>query len=168
MGCIDGGVRRDISDATMAAKPIPEGFRTITPQLALNDCAKAIDFYKKAFAAEEVSPRNLDPSGTKVMHCHMRIGDSAIFVNDVFPGMGGTPSNSELWLYVNDCDAWVKRAVQAGATEAMPCTDVFWGDRMGVITDPFGQRWTIATHVKDLTPEEIKKGEEAFLASMKK
>lgn len=151
----------------MAANPIPDGFRTITPQLAIDNCAQAIEFYKKAFAAEEVD-RNLDPSGTKIMHCYLRIGDSALFVNDVFPGMGGAPTRSEMWLYVNDCDAWLKRAVAAGAKEDMPCMDMFWGDRMGQVTDPFGQKWTLATHTKDLTKEEIKKGEEAFLAASKR
>ena len=91
-----------------------------------------------------------------------------LFVNDVFPDMGGGASQSSMWLYVNDVDAWFKRAVDAGAKPAMPPNDTFWGDRMGVLVDPFGQKWTVATHVKDMTKDEIQKAQEAFLASMKK
>jgi PhnB protein len=151
----------------MALKAIPEGFNTITAQLAIDGAAAAIDFYKKAFAAEELE-RAQDPSGKKVWHASLRIGNSILFVNDVFPDMGGTPSHSNLWLYVNDADAWFARAVAAGAKALMPPADMFWGDRMGHVEDPFGQRWTVATHVKDMTPEEMKAAEQAFVASMKK
>lgn len=150
----------------MAVKPIPEGYHTITAHLAIDGAAKAIDFYKEAFGAE-VLDRALDPSGQKIWHAALRIGDSMLFVNDVFPGMGSGASQSSLWLYVPDTDASFKRAVDAGATAGMPPMDTFWGDRMGVLTDPFGQRWTLATHVKDMTPAEIQAAQEAMLAQMK-
>ena len=150
----------------MAVKPIPEGFHTITAQLSIDGAAKAIEFYKKAFGAE-VRDTAVDPSGQKVWHAALRIGASMIFVNDVFPEMGGAPSHSSMWLYVPDADAAFKRAVDAGGKASMPVTDMFWGDRMGQITDPFGQKWTIATRTKDMTPEEMKAAEKAFVASQK-
>jgi len=151
----------------MSVKPVPEGYRTITAQLAIDGAEKAIAFYQKAFGAEVVD-KALDPSKQKVWHCSMRIGDSMLFVNDVFPDMGGAPSQSSMWLYVPDADASFKRAVDAGGKASMPPTDMFWGDRMGQVVDPFGQKWTIATHVKDMTPEEMKAAEAAFIAQMKK
>jgi PhnB protein len=138
----------------MSVKPIPEGYRTITAQLSIEGASKAIEFYKKAFAAEEID-RAMDPSGEKIWHAALRIGDSMIFVNDVFPNMGGAQSQSSMWLYVNDTDAWFKRAVDAGARVGMPPGDMFWGDRMAQVVDPFGQKWTMATHVKDVSPSEM-------------
>lgn len=147
--------------------PIPKGYHTVTPQLAIDGAETAIAFYQKAFGAEVVD-KALDPSGQKVWHASLRIGDSMVFVNDVFPGMGGSQSSSSMWLYVADCDAAFARAVGAGATATMPPMDAFWGDRMGQVSDPFGQKWTIATHTKDMTPDEIKAAEAAFIASMGK
>jgi uncharacterized glyoxalase superfamily protein PhnB len=147
----------------MPAKPIPEFYHALTPQLAIDGADKAIEFYKRAFGAEVVD-RAADPSGKQVWHCSMRVGDSMLFVNDVFPEMGGTPSQSSMWLYVEDCDAAFKRATDAGAKAAMPPADMFWGDRMGQVVDPFGQKWTIATHVKDMTPAEVEAAKAAFLA----
>jgi PhnB protein len=151
----------------MSVKPIPPGYHTITTQLAIDGAAEAIEFYKKAFGAEQID-RAVDPSGKKVWHASLRIGDSMLFVNDVFPEMGATPSQTSLWIYVTDCDASCKRATEAGAKATMPPTDMFWGDRMGQVTDPYGQKWTIATHVKDMTPEEMKAAEAAFVAQTKK
>lgn len=151
----------------MSVKPIPSGYHTLTAQLAIDGAEKAIEFYKAAFGAE-VTDSAKDPSGQKIWHAALRIGDSMLFVNDVFPEMGGTPSHSNMWVYVPDVDASFKRAVDAGATATMPPADMFWGDRMGQVADPFGQKWTIATHIKDLTPEEMKAAEQAFVASMKK
>ncbi|HEY8091490.1 MAG TPA: VOC family protein, partial [Polyangiaceae bacterium] len=147
-------------------RPVPAGYHTITAQLAIEGAEKAIAFYEKAFGAEVVD-KAIDPSGAKVWHAALRIGDSMLFVNDVFPEMGGAPSHSELWLYVPDVDASWTRAVDAGAKGNMPPADMFWGDRMANVTDPFGQKWTIAARVKDMTPEEMKKAEEAFVAQMK-
>lgn len=147
------------------AKPIPEGFGTLTAHLVIKDCAKAIDFYKKAFGAEELM-RIPGPGGQGVGHSEIKIGDSVFMACDEFPGMnrapdslGGSPVN--LHLYVKDADAAFKRAVDAGCEVAMPLEDMFWGDRYGKLKDPFGHQWSIATHVKDVTPEECAKGAEA-------
>jgi uncharacterized glyoxalase superfamily protein PhnB len=148
-------------------KAVPDGYHTITPHIAVSDAAKALDFYKKALGAEEVM-RAADPSGQKVWHAVLQIGNSRLFVNDVFPEMDPTPNKSSFWLYVDNCDQLFKRAVDAGCKATMPLADMFWGDRMGNVVDPFGQSWTIATHTKDMTPEEMKKAEQEFVAQMAK
>ena len=148
-------------------KPIPDGFHTMTPSLIVNDAAKAIDFYKKALGAVELA-RMPTPDGSKVMHSEIRIGNSMFFVADEFPGManrspktlGGT--SVTLNLYVEDADASFERAVKAGATVLMPIADMFWGDRFGMISDPFGHTWSFATHVKEPTAEEILEGAKSF------
>ena len=146
-----------------AKSPIPPGHHTITPQLVLDDAARAIDWYKKALGADEVA-RAVGPDGRVIMHAEIRIGDSLIMLNDAMGGaksakaLGGSPIT--LWVYVEDCDALYNRAVSAGAkvgTGPMgQLADQFWGDRTGTITDPFGYTWTIATRKEDLTPEEMK------------
>jgi PhnB protein len=152
----------------MTVQPIPAGYHTITPHISLENAAAAIDFYKRAFGAEEVD-RAPDPSGKKIWHASLRIGDSMLFVNDLFPEMGpAEPNRTSLWLYVTDVDAWFKRAVEAGATPTTPPTDMFWGDRMGQVSDAFGQKWTLATRVKNMTPEDEKAAAEAFVAASKK
>jgi uncharacterized glyoxalase superfamily protein PhnB len=151
----------------MAVKAIPEGYHTITAQLSVERADEAIAFYKKAFGAEEIA-RAADPGGKKVWHAAIRIGNSMLFVNDVFPEMGGSQSQSSQWLYVPDVDAAFKRAVDAGAKPTMPPADMFWGDRMGQVADSFGQKWTIATHTKDMTPAEMQAAQDAFVAQMKK
>jgi PhnB protein len=151
----------------MAVSPTPKGYHTITAQLSIEGATQAIEFYKKAFGAE-VLDQAPDPSGKKIWHAALRVGDSMLFVNDIFPEMGGSASHSGLWLYVNDVDASFKRAVDAGAKGLQPPADMFWGDRMAHVLDPFGQKWAIATRVKDMTPEEMKKAAEAFIASTKK
>lgn len=148
-------------------QPVPQGMHTVTPQLALEGAAEAIVFFKKAFGAEETH-RALDPSGKKIWHAELKIGSSTIFVNDVAPEMGGKPFPAQLWLYVDNCDASFKRAVDAGAKALMPVMDMFWGDRFGKVSDRWGNEWGIATHVKDLTPEETKKAEQEFIAQMSK
>lgn len=150
------------------AKAVPEGMHTLTPQLAIDGCDKAIDWYKKAFGAELTS-RAPDPSGKKVWHASMRIGDSQFFLNDVFPDMGGGAVTASLWIYTDKVDSWWKRASETpGAKVTMPIADMFWGDRMGQIQDPFGNKWTLAQHMKDLTPDEMQKAQDAFVASMPK
>ena len=149
------------------AKAVPEGMHTITVQLAIDGCDKAIEWYKKAFGAELLS-RAPDPSGKKVWHASMRIGNSTFFVNDVFPEMGGGAQTASLWIYSDNIDQWFKRATEAGAKVTMPMADMFWGDRMGAVQDPFGNKWNLAQHVKDMTPAEMKKAQDAFVASMKK
>ena len=149
------------------AKAVPEGMHTITAQLAIDGCDNAIEWYKKAFGAELLS-RAPDPSGKKVWHASMRIGDSVFFVNDVFPEMGGGVQTASLWLYADNIDSWWKRALEAGAKQTMPMSDMFWGDRLGQLADPFGNKWNLAQHIKDLTPDEMKKAQDAFVAQMKK
>ena len=148
-------------------KPIPEGLRTLTPSLTLEGAAEAIEFYKRAFGAEERN-RALDPSGKKVWHAELRIGDSTFFVNDTAPEMGATPSFSSLWIYTADADAAFDRAVKAGAKATMPMADMFWGDRVGMLVDRWNIKWNIAKHVKDLSPAELKAAQDAFVAQMAK
>ena len=144
------------------ARAIPEGLRTVTPQLTIDGCAEAIEFYKNAFGAVEQS-RAIDPSGKKVWHAQIRIGDSAIFVNDAFPEMGPVPGPVSLWIYTDNVDAAFKRAVDAGAQVKMPLADMFWGDRMGTLTDPYGHVWSLASHVEDVSAEECGRRFEAMM-----
>src|ERR1700730_5804821 len=123
------------------ARAVPEGMSTVTPVLVVKDCAKAIDVWKKAFGAEGVA-RAQDPSGKKIWHAALRIGDSTIFTNDEMPEMGVPASSSRLWLYVDNADAGFERATKAGCKPVMPPADMFWGDRMGQVTDPWGNTWT--------------------------
>jgi uncharacterized glyoxalase superfamily protein PhnB len=147
--------------------PIPEGQHTLTPSLVLRDCAKAIEFYKKALGATEVS-RMTAPDGKSIWHAELRIGDSLVYVNDEMPGMSASPPDAAhrvpvtMWLYVNDCDAAHKRAVNAGAKSLAEPTDMFWGDRCSGVLDPYGYAWSFATHQKDLTQEEMRRAGEAF------
>jgi uncharacterized glyoxalase superfamily protein PhnB len=148
-------------------KAIPEGMHTLTPQLTVEGAAEAIDFLKRAFGAEEIS-RAPDPSGKKVWHAGLRIGNSMLFVNDVFPDMGGSARTCDLWIYTENADALFKRATGAGAEVSMAMEDMFWGDRMGQVKDRWGNRWNIAQRIKDMTPEEMRKAGEAFVASQKR
>jgi len=140
-------------------KPIPEGMHTVTPLLTCADAAAAIEFYRKAFNAQEVS-RLPGPDG-KLMHASIRIGDSTVMLTDEFPQMGGLGPKTlkgspvTIHLYVEDADAVAERAVAAGATITMPVQEMFWGDRYGQLEDPFGHRWSVGTHVRDVTPEEM-------------
>jgi uncharacterized glyoxalase superfamily protein PhnB len=147
--------------------PIPKGFHTLTPQLSLEGAAEAIELFKRAFGAEEIT-RAPDPSGKKVWHAHLVIGNSAIFVNDVFPEMGGTAKSAGIWMYLEDVDKAFKRAVDAGMKAVMPPTDMFWGDRFARVTDRWGNDWGLAAHTQDMTPDEMKKAEQAAIAAMKK
>ena len=143
-------------------KPIPTGMHTLTPHLVVEDASKAIEFYKKAFGAQEIG-RVTTPDGKSVMHADLKIGDSHFFLVDEFPEMdcrgpksvGGTPVT--IHMYVEDVDAAFGKAVTAGAQVKMPLADMFWGDRYGALTDPFGHAWSLATHKEDVTPEEIRK-----------
>lgn len=154
-------------------KAVPEGCHTVTPHLAVRGADRAIEFYKKAFGAEELM-RMPTPDGKTLMHAELRIGDSRIFLSDEFPDMGcRSPQSlggatSALHLYVEDVDAAFNRAVAAGAQVRMAVADMFWGDRYGKVVDPFGHEWGMATHKEDLTPEEIRKRADAFFAQMAK
>lgn len=151
-----------------AAKPVPEGFHSLTPHLVLDDAAHTIDWYKKALGAQEVS-RSLGPDG-KIMHAELTIGDSRFMVNDPVMGtkgpaaLGGSPAS--LWLYVENSDAVFNRAVAEGATVQVPLADQFWGDRGGAIADPSGYTWWIATRAEDLTPPEIQQRAAEFFKQM--
>ncbi len=143
-------------------KPVPDWMHTVTPHLVCDGAIKAMEFYQKAFGAVELS-KLATPEG-KLMNGCLRIGNSAIMLVDAFPGMGmmdpkalGGTSVS-IHLQVEDVDAAFKKAVDAGATPMMPPADMFWGDRYGVVVDPFGHKWSVATHIKDLTHEEILEG----------
>jgi uncharacterized glyoxalase superfamily protein PhnB len=156
----------------MPVKPIPDGFHAVTPSLVVRGAPKAIDFYRRAFGAEEIM-RMPAPDG-RIMHAEIRIGDSIVFINDEFPewgsrspeAIGGTAST--LHVYVSDVDAVFERAVAAGAKAVMPPADMFWGDRAARITDPFGHAWGIGTRKEDLSPEEIAERGQAWMASQKK
>jgi len=148
--------------------PIPEGYHSVTPSITCKEAAKAIDYYKKVFGATEIMSM-LGPGGT-VMHAELKIGDSVIFVSDEFPGMSSAPVSTSspsygLFLYVEDVDGIYNRAVAAGASVVMPITNMFWGDRYGKVVDPFGHHWGLATHVEDVSPEEMKRRQEAWAAT---
>ena len=150
-------------------KAIPDGYHTLTPNIIVRDGAAAIDFYKKAFGAVE-NVRMPGPGGS-IMHAELRIGDSTVMLSDEIPNTAKSPaayggSPVSFYVYVEDVESAWKRAVDAGAKIVMPLTDMFWGDRLGALDDPFGHRWSLAQHTRDLTPEEIAKGQKAFLARM--
>jgi PhnB protein len=155
----------------MAVKPVPEGFRTLTPHLVVSDAAAAIEFYKRAFGGQE--RMRMPGPGGKVMHAELQIGDSIFMLNDEFPEMGarspislgGSPVT--LMLYVPNVDQTFAQAVSAGATAVMPVSDQFWGDRYGMVKDPFGHQWAIATHMEDLTPAQIGERHAAAFAAGK-
>ncbi len=146
----------------LMTKPIPAGFHSVTPTLTVRGAGDAIEFYKKAFNAEEIN-RFPGPDGKTIMHAEIKIGDSIIMLNDEFPQMNclspqsvGGPS-SAIYLYVENSDSIFNRAVSAGAKVRMPMMNAFWGDRFGMLEDPYGHIWTVATRIIDLSPEEIKK-----------
>ena len=146
--------------------PIPTGMTAVTPHLVCAGAADAIEFYKQAFGAVEES--RLPGPGGKVMHALIRIGGSAIMLVDEAPEWGmlgpkslkGSPVT--IHLYVDDTDAFVARAVKAGAKVTMPVADMFWGDRYGTLEDPFGHRWSVATHVRDVSPDQMMEGMRAM------
>jgi PhnB protein len=149
----------------MPAKPIPDGYYTATPYLIVDDAAGAIEFYKKAFGAQELM--RFDVPGGKIGHAEIRIGNSPIMLADEFPGMGKSPKTlggtpSSIMLYVADVDAMYNQAIAAGARQLQPVMDKFYGDRSGCLTDPFGHQWTVATHKEDLTLDQVKERMQAF------
>jgi len=148
-------------------KAIPDGLHTVTPQISIEGAAEAIDFLTNAFGAEEIV-RAPDPSGKKIWHSMVRIGNSMLFLNDAAPEMGWPAHPQKLWLYSEDVDGMYKRAVAAGAKSNMEPADMFWGDRMARVTDRWNNEWSLAQHVKDLTREEMAKAQDEFVASMKK
>ena len=160
--------KRKTARAAKKAKPrkaqaVPKGYQTVTSHLVLDDCAGAIEFYKKAFAARELL-RMPGPDG-KIAHAEIQVGTSRVMLNDEMPSMGfpgvyKSPRNAglgtaALFLYVTDADKWFDRAVKAGCSVRMPIADMFWGDRYGQVIDPYGHTWAIATHKEDLTPKQM-------------
>ena len=149
-------------------KAIPQGYTTITPSMTVKDAPKVIEFYKKAFDAKE-HMRMPGPDG-KIMHAEIQIGNAVIMMNDEVMGsrsaetLGGCPIS--FYVYVEDADATFKKAIAAGAKQEYPITEMFWGDKMGSLSDPFGYKWTIAQHIKDVSPEDMKKGQEEFMKQM--
>jgi len=146
-------------------KPIPDGYNSVTPYLIVDDAERAIQFYAQAFGAEE---KFRLPMGEKIGHAEIKIGDSFVMLADEFPDMGhlgpnkrGGPTSS-IVLYVEDVDSSFEQALNAGAKEQRPVQDQFWGDRMGTLTDPFGHQWSLATHVEDVSEEEMQARMEQF------
>lgn len=143
----------------MSVKPIPDGYHSITPYLIVKDAAAALEFYRNAFGAEEIM-RLAAPDGN-IMHCEFKIGDSPVMMANEFPDMGcvgpktlgGSPVN--ICLYVENVDEMFQQAINAGGEELKPVHDQFYGDRSGTIRDPFGHEWTIATHIEDVSPQEL-------------
>jgi PhnB protein len=159
-----------IERSSTMAKSNAEGMQSITPHLVVRGAAGAIDFYKRAFGAEE-RVRMDDPSG-KVMHAELQIGNSRLMVADEYPGMGNPAPGKEgspvvLNLYSDDVDALWKRATDAGAAVTMPLEDQFWGDRYGQVRDPFGHAWALGQHKEDVSPEEMRRRAKAAFAQMK-
>ena len=152
-------------------QPIPEGYHTVTPTFVFRDTRKAIDFYKSAFGAKEHFSMP-GPDGKGIMHAEVKIGSSIVMMSDEYPqkgcksaeSLGGSPIN--FYLYVENVDSAFSRAVEAGATVEMPVQDMFWGDRVGSVKDPFGYTWMLGTHVKDLSQEEIAEGAKKAFAQM--
>jgi len=141
-------------------QPIPNEYRAATPYLCVKNAARALEFYKKAFGAKETMRM---PQGDKIAHAEIRIGDAPVMLADEFPDMnfrspqalGGSPVN--ILVYVDDVDRFVERAVKAGAKVTKPVADQFYGDRLGCLDDPFGHSWSFATHIEDVSPEEMQR-----------
>ena len=153
-------------------QPIPPGFHSVSASLTFKDSKKALEFYKRAFGAKVLTVMDA-PGGKGTMHATMQIGNSILMMGDEMgpqcpsaESMGGTPIT--FYVYTENVDAFFSKAVQAGAKATMPVSDMFWGDRMGSLTDPFGYKWSIATQTRVLTEEQVKKGAEAFFTSMSK
>ncbi len=150
-------------------KPIPEGYSTLTTSLVVNDAARAIDYYTKAFGAK--LEMRLDGPDGRIMHAEIRIGDTRLMLCEPCPK--GTTKSPEsvnattcsLYLYTEDVDSLFNKAISAGGKSRMEVSDTFWGDRMGIVTDPFGHVWSLATHKVDLTQEQIRLRAEEFFAS---
>ena len=153
-------------------QPIPAGFNTLSAHLIVDDGVAALEFYKKAFGAQETM-RLLSPDGKNLMHAQMKIGTSVLMLAGEFPPNCLSPksrggSSVYLHIYTENSDALFNRAVAAGCKVNMPMSDTFWGDRYGQVEDPFGHQWSIATHITDLTPEQLAANAKEFMAKMPK
>ena len=155
-----------------AASPVPTGMHTLTPHLWFaGNCTEAIAFYQRALGAEPVGEVAHSPDGKSVWHAMLKLGDACFMLADAMPGaweQGPRESaTAGLWVYVADCDALFRRALDAGCEQVWELMDAFWGDRMGKVKDPFGHCWAIATHQWDLTPEEVEERMQAWLKTLK-
>jgi PhnB protein len=153
------------------AKPIPDGYHAVTPYLIVSDAARAIEFYQRGLGAQELL--RMPGPGGRIMHAEVKIGDSIVMLGEEPPDKPVMRSprsagmrTSSLYVYVPDVDTAFKRALQAGATVVAPISDMFWGDRIGTIEDPAGQQWTLATHTEDVTPEEMDRRHQQFVAAL--
>jgi PhnB protein len=150
--------------------PIPKGYHSVTPYLTVNNAAQALEFYKRAFGAQEVV--RMDGPDGKIGHAEIKIGDSMVMLGDEMPGMGNRSPQSlggttaGVMLYVENADAVFSQAVSAGAQVESPLADMFWGDRYGKLKDPFGHSWSVATHIEDVAPAEMSKRMKDFTAKM--
>jgi uncharacterized glyoxalase superfamily protein PhnB len=156
----------------MTVKAIPEGYHTLTPSMTVRNAERAVEFYKQASGAVEKGVMK-GPDG-KVMHAELRIGDSLFMLADEFPQFGSLSpqtiggTGTGLHIYVEDVDSAFDRAIKAGATVEMPVSEMFWGDRFGKLVDPFGHKWSIATHTRDMSAEEIEEAQSEFMKQMPK
>jgi PhnB protein len=149
---------------------IPQGYHSLTPYLVLSDASRAIEFYKQAFGAKEIN--RMGAPGGKIGHAELKIGDSMVMLSDEMPGsgnrspksLGGSPVS--IFMYVENVDSVFNQAVKAGAKADMPPQDMFWGDRFGKLTDPFGHLWALATHIEDVAPAEMEKRAQEAMAQM--
>ena len=154
----------------MPVQPIPKGYHSVTPYLVVQNAARAIDFYRRAFGAKEIM--RMDGPNGKISHAELKIGDSMIMLSDEMPGIGTRSpqslggSTAGIFLYVENVDSVFNQAVSAGAKSDTPLADMFWGDRYGKLTDPFGHSWSLATHIEDVAPEEMKERAQQAMAKM--
>ena len=149
-------------------RAIPEGYHSLSAALTCRNAATAIEYYKSVFGAREIL--RMPGSDGKIMHAELKIGDSIIFINDEFPGVASAPAPgvmpaSYLFLYTEDVDTVYNRAVSTGSKVMMPLDNMFWGDRYGKFIDPFGHQWGVATHVKNVAPEEMKRRQEKAMSA---
>ena len=151
-------------------QPVPEGYHTLIPYIAVDDATAAIDFYQRAFGAKE-RLRMAGPAGM-IAHAELEIGDSIVMLSDPFPQSSSRPpkelggTSAGIFVYVDNVDELYKQAIDAGATSTMEPENMFWGDRFGSVMDPFGHSWQIATHVEDVAPEEMEKRSAEWMAQM--
>lgn len=161
--------KKKVAKKAAKVNPIPKGYHSVTPGLAVRNAAAAIEFYKKAFGAKEKT-RMPGPDGQSVMHAELQIGDSYVMIGEEMPQMGSPSPESlngspvSLYIYVKNVDKAFEQAVNAGASVVMPVTDMFWGDRHGALKDPFGHRWGLATRKQNLSSKAMTKAAEEWFA----